>query len=124
MTTVYLLDTQSVFVGAQEVDPYGPLPFCTLTVPPATTGTEVAQWTGVEWAVLPAYPVPPAPPLPSNAEQRAARQFAYEKEADPIYFMAQREEATQEEWQAKIAEIKARYPYHYDEQGNLIQAQE
>jgi hypothetical protein len=44
-------------------------------------------------------------------EQEALRQAAYAAESDPIFFMAQRGEATMEEWQAKIAEIKARYPY-------------
>lgn len=38
------------------------------------------------------------------------RQTAYEREADPLFFKIQRGEATQEEWLAKIAEIKARYP--------------
>ena len=42
--------------------------------------------------------------------QQAARRAAYQRESDPLFFMAQRGEATLEEWQAKIAEIKARYP--------------
>jgi hypothetical protein len=37
--------------------------------------------------------------------------LAYQQEADPLFFMSQRGEATVEEWQAKVAEIKARYPY-------------
>lgn len=44
-------------------------------------------------------------------EQEAARRAAYVFEADPIYFMSQRGEATEAEWLAKIAEIKDRYPY-------------
>ena len=43
--------------------------------------------------------------------QEVARKRAYVAEADPIFFMAQRGEATMEEWQAKVAEIKARFPY-------------
>jgi hypothetical protein len=35
---------------------------------------------------------------------------AYSAESDPIFFKAQRGEATLQEWQDKIAEIKARYP--------------
>jgi hypothetical protein len=65
----------------------------------------------------------PTPPLPSNDEQSAKRKAAYTEEADPIFFMAQRGEATTEEWQAKINEIKERYPYYFDDQGNLIEAQ-
>ena len=38
------------------------------------------------------------------------RRAAYISEADPLFFKAQRGEATMEEWQAKVAEIKARYP--------------
>jgi hypothetical protein len=55
---------------------------------------------------------------PSNDEQAEFRRKAYEAEADPIFFLIQRGEATQEQWQAKIAEIKARHPYYFDEQGN------
>ena len=35
---------------------------------------------------------------------------AYREEADPLFFKAQRGEATMEDWQAKVAEIKARFP--------------
>lgn len=41
-------------------------------------------------------------------QQRAA---AYRSEADPLFFKAQRGEATTDEWTAKVAEIKARFPY-------------
>ena len=36
---------------------------------------------------------------------------AYRAEADPLFFKAQRGEATTDEWTAKVAEIKARFPY-------------
>jgi hypothetical protein len=58
----------------------------------------------VEVSVLP-------PVVPTQAEQEANRKAAYTAEADPLFFMSQRGEATVEEWQAKVAEIKARYPY-------------
>jgi hypothetical protein len=54
---------------------------------------------------------PPPPIVPTREEQEAARKAAYEAEADPLFFMSQRGEATMEEWEAKVAEIKARYPY-------------
>jgi len=38
------------------------------------------------------------------------RRIAYINEADPLFFKAQRGEATMDEWNAKIAEIKARFP--------------
>jgi hypothetical protein len=43
-----------------------------------------------------------------NASQ--LRQQAYIAEADPLFFKAQRGEATMEEWQAKVAEIRNRFP--------------
>jgi hypothetical protein len=55
---------------------------------------------------------PNAPDEPLTKEdQEVARRVAYVNEADPLFFMSQRGEATVEEWQAKVAEIKARYPY-------------
>lgn len=41
-------------------------------------------------------------------ENRAA---AYKLEADPLFFKAQRNEATQQEWLDKVEEIKQRFPY-------------
>ena len=38
------------------------------------------------------------PPHPSNEQQILNRRFAYLDEADPLFFMAQRGEATIEEW--------------------------
>jgi hypothetical protein len=38
------------------------------------------------------------------------RQEAYQTESDPLFFKAQRGEGTMEEWRAKIAEIKSRFP--------------
>jgi hypothetical protein len=49
--------------------------------------------------------------IPTLEQQQAARAAAYRAEADPLFFMSQRGEATVEEWQAKVAEIKARFPY-------------
>ena len=39
------------------------------------------------------------------------RADAYTAEADPLFFKAQRGEATIEEWGAKVEEIRTRYPY-------------
>lgn len=46
-----------------------------------------------------------------NASQKQKRELAYKAESDPINFMYQRGEATQQQWLDKIAEIKLRYPY-------------
>ncbi len=42
---------------------------------------------------------------------KSRRAGAYRLEADPLFFKAQRGEATTDEWTAKVAEIKARFPY-------------
>ena len=70
------------------------------------TAEEVAQRTAEREAyerdVLPGL-------LRQQAEQSRAN--AYRSEADPLFFKAQRGEATTDEWTAKVAEIKARFPY-------------
>ena len=40
----------------------------------------------------------------------ANRKAAYEQEADPLFFKWQAGETTKEEWEAKRAEIRARFP--------------
>jgi hypothetical protein len=49
-------------------------------------------------------------PIKAAEQASAKRQQAYIAEADPLFFKAQRGEATLDEWQAKVAEIKARWP--------------
>jgi len=39
------------------------------------------------------------------------RAIAFAAEADPLFFKAQRGEATQADYDAKVAEIRTRYPY-------------
>lgn len=50
------------------------------------------------------------PPV-TREQLQALRQAAYATEADPLFFKWQRGTATEQEWLAKIDEIKARYPY-------------
>jgi hypothetical protein len=74
------------------------------------------------WVLLPPYVFvgwlydgqtfsPPTDIAPTYQELSALRAEAYRAEADPLFFKAQRGEATMDEWLAKVAEIKARYPY-------------
>jgi hypothetical protein len=46
-----------------------------------------------------------------NAEVKRRRAAAYAAETDSLFFKSQRGEATVQEWQNKVAEIKARFPY-------------
>ena len=66
------------------------------------TAAEIAKREAYERDVLPVR-------LREKAE--ADRAAAYAAEADPLFFKSQRGEATTAEWEAKVAEIKARYPY-------------
>jgi len=71
------------------------------------------------------FPDAPVPDKPTNnpdedakaqqlAEAKANRANAYAQESDPLFFKAQRGEATIEEWQAKVDEIRDRFPYPED----------
>lgn len=69
------------------------------------------QWQ-IGWSVVALTPEDVAQKIAkAKAGQEAKRAEAYRTESDPILFMSQRGEATAQEWEAKIAEIKARYPY-------------
>jgi hypothetical protein len=89
------------------VDPNNIPDFCA-DWPEATEGCQIGG--GYVDGVF--IPLPePEPEPPTLEQQKAARAAAYSNEADPLFFMSQRGEATVEEWQAKVAEIKARFPY-------------
>ena len=69
-----------------------------------------------EFGVVAPYAPPPEPsPEEVLASERAQaesnRQAAYTQEADPLFFKWQAGEATKEEWEAKRAEIRERFPY-------------
>ena len=70
------------------------------TVP--LTAEEIAEREAYERDVLPGL-------LLEQAKQNRAS--AYRNEADPLFFKAQHGEATIEEWQLKVAEIRSLYPY-------------
>lgn len=89
-TTIYLIDDAGIYAGATDIDPMSALPRCTLTPPPALTGTEVAQWRDDVWQVLPAYPQPPVPSAEQlqaeivGATQRRLDDFARTRNYDGI----------------------------------------
>jgi len=114
---VIQLDQDGYFLGVTYADE-SPLEAGTFLVPfgcidaPVPTISEGyrAKWNG-EWVyeeiVKPEpKPTPPEIDIPYFEFRRAA----YTEEADPLFFKAQRGEATMEEWRAKIDEIKIRFP--------------
>lgn len=46
-----------------------------------------------------------------NAKIKELREAVYKAESDSLFFKFQRNEATMQDWQNKVAEIKARFPY-------------
>lgn len=44
-------------------------------------------------------------------QSKQNRAVAYRNESDPLFFKYQRGEVTKEEWEAKVEEIRVRYPY-------------
>ena len=83
-----------------------------------TQNTTTIEQFGFTVADFPDAPVPEQPdcnPDQQEQERKAteaveSRRQAYIAESDPVFFMAQRGEATMEEWQAKVDEIKQRFP--------------
>jgi len=53
----------------------------------------------------------PSPAAYTIEQLESLRASAFREEADPLFFEWQAGEGTQEAWQAKRAEIRARFPY-------------
>ena len=87
-----------------------------------TQDTATIERFGFTLADFPDAPVPDKPTNNPDEDAKAAaldeakqnRAAAYAREADPLFFKAQRGEATLEEWQAKVDEIRDRFPYPED----------
>ena len=98
MTTKHYVTSEGIYIGGFGDGAEPPVGAIEVSDPPDHA---MQLWLNGAWQVY-------APP---KAEQELARKIAYANEADPLFFMSQRGEATIEEWKVKIAEIKARYPY-------------
>lgn len=74
---------------------------------------EYSNGTWVQnWSVVALTPEMAAQRAAEHLEaMKAARADAYRQEADPLFFKAQRNEGTIAEWEQKVQEIRARYPY-------------
>jgi len=67
-------------------------------------------WLGWENDPEPTPPTAEEIATQQNLKNKQLREAAYRSESDPLFFKAQRNEATMEEWVAKVNEIKTRYP--------------
>lgn len=90
--------------------------FHTFQAPPEKEGHYALMQGG--WILVegekPAWPPqldPETERLLYNDQQKKSRELAYKEESDPVFFKAQRGEATMEQWEALVEDIKARYPY-------------
>ena len=59
-------------------------------------------------------PEPEPEPAPEPPTPQQLRQWAFQQEADPIFFQVQRGEALMSDWLTKVEEIRQRYPYSPD----------
>ena len=74
-------------------------------------GQQAGKEIGVNSFGMPVLNDPAAPTPEQIAEAVSlARAVHYARESDPLFFKAQRGEATMEEWLAKVEEIKVRFP--------------
>lgn len=95
-------------VALTAIPSYDPI---TQNVSEATPELQNGVWTQV-WIVTQASQEEIDARTAARLEElKMMRAAAYREEADPIFFKAQRGEATMEEWEAKVLEIQNRYPY-------------
>ena len=127
MKQVIQLDADGYFVGPVIADA-SPLEVGVYLIPagavdapmPTIPEGKLAKWNG-QWVFedIP-QPEPEPEPAPLTPEQkaelaRAQRRFAYQAEADPLFFKWQAGEGAKEDWEAKREEIRVRYPYAGDD---------
>jgi len=78
---------------------------------PVTPENEAWEWVQV-WVVTDVSPEEVERRIEAQHDQvRQQRADAYREEADPLFFQAQRGAATMDEWEAKVQEIRDRFPY-------------
>jgi hypothetical protein len=92
-------------VSVPSADMFAKYPPSTVEVPLKPNGD--CEWDGSKWVDVPL-------PTPTQAEQEAQRQAAFQSEADPLFFKWQAGEGTEAEWLMKREEIRNRFPYPTD----------
>lgn len=116
---VSALDENGFFIGESVADesplesgvfliPAGSVDF----PPPVVPDGKRARFDGEKFVIE---SIPEPEPVTHTPDEialavTAVRASAYRDESDPLFFKAQRGEATMDEWVAKVAEIKTRFP--------------
>ena len=98
MTTKFYVTTAGAYIGGFGDGAEPPSGAIEVAIPPDHADQ---VWSGTVWLAY----------VPPKERQKEARAAAYRAESDPLFFMSQRGEATNDEWLAKVAEIKTRFPY-------------
>ena len=84
------------------------------TAPPSVGENQFVVFNNGAWEVntVPEPEPEPEPvPEPEPPTPQQLRQWAFQQEADPIFFQVQRGEALMSDWLMKVEEIRQRYPY-------------
>lgn len=84
------------------------------TAPPDAGENQFVVFNNGNWEVntVPEPEPEPEPvPVPEPPTPQQLRQWAFQQEADPIFFQVQRGEALMSDWLMKVEEIRQRYPY-------------
>ena len=85
-------------------------PFTDDPTPRLATGQMVITLTDEEFAAYDTQRRATAARDAALAEARERRQARYRDEADPLFFKAQRGEASLDDWKAKVAQIREEIP--------------
>ena len=75
------------------------------------TALDPQPGVGTGWTYVKGAWVAPTPPAPTHEQVEQARFYAYQREADPIFFQYQRGDATEAQWLAAVEAVKAAHPY-------------
>lgn len=82
---------------------------------PNIAGDQRAKWNGQNWEIEDILQPQPEPEKPEATPEEIAeakrleKQYSYQQESDPLFFKAQRGEATMQDWLVKVEEINQRF---------------
>jgi len=85
MTTLYIRDSQGIYLTSVDLDANGAMPQnSTTTVPPTLTGTQVAEWVNNKWEVLAERPPIPQSTAAQIAQIKASQWLAIKAKRDTL----------------------------------------